>query len=296
MRITQNFSIESLLRQINLNRERISTLQRNLSTGKRINQISDDPEKIETALRYRNLLKYNSRFEENINNAAEFLTFTSNALDDSAEIVARIKELAIQGIDSTSSDEFNAIAEQVDELIQQLVNIGNTRFKDRYIFGGNNVNSPPFTMAPDLSAVNVNPDGIDGKLKVELGQGKIDQYNITGQEAYLSQVDIFQTMIDLRDAFSNQDSAALTNLIPQVDASLDQLLQTNTKVGAKINRYNLLLEQYQNEDIRLQKFLSAVEDTDVPKTIVELQSEQMALEAALKTLSQTVKISLVDFI
>lgn len=296
MRITQNYSIQSLLRQINNSRERISTLQRDLATGKRLNQISDAPEHIETALRFRTMLKYNTQFEKNINNAIEFLTFASNALNDSADIIAKIKELTIQGIDSPGGDEFDAIVEQMNELVQQLVDTGNTRFKERYIFGGSNVTTAPFTLTPDLSAVIVNPEGIDGELKVELGQGNIDRYNITGQEAFLENIDVIQTVIDMRDAFVSQDQAAIQSMLPQLDQTLDQILTTNTRAGSRINRYELLLSQYQNEDLRLQEFLSAVEDTNVPEAIVQLQGEQTALETALKAIAQTVNISLVNFI
>ncbi len=296
MRVTQNYSIQSLLRQINNSRERISTLQRDLATGKRLNQISDAPEHIETALRFRTMLKYNTQFEKNINNAIEFLTFASNALNDSADIIATIKELTIQGIDSAGGDEFDAIVEQMNELVQQLVDTGNTRFKERYIFGGSNVTTAPFTLTPDLSAVIVNPEGIDGELKVELGQGNIDRYNITGQEAFLENIDVIQTVIDMRDAFVSQDQTAIQNMLPQLDQALDQILTANTRAGSRINRYELLLSQYQNEDLRLQEFLSTVEDTNVPEAIVQLQGEQTALETALRAIAQTVNISLVNFI
>jgi len=296
MRVTQSYSTISLLRQINNTRERISTTQRDLASGKRLNQISDDPENIEAALRFRMMLKYNTQFEKNINNAIEFLTFASNALNDSADIISKVKELAIQGIDSTNNEEMDAFARQLDELVQEIVDVGNTRFKGRYVFGGANVTSPPFAIAADLSAVTVNSEGIDGDLETELGQGNIDQYNITGQDAFLGNVDTFQTIIDLRDAFVNRDTTAINNLIPDIESALDQALEANTRAGAKINRYESLLSQYQDEDLKLNEFLSNIEDTNIPEAILQLQGDQTALETALRALGRTVNISLVDFV
>ncbi len=296
MRVTQNYSIQRLLHQINRSRERISTLQRDLATGKQINQISDAPDKIETVLRYRTMLKFNHRFEENIENALDFMHFSSKTLDDAANILATVKQLAVQGADSTSEDEFDAFVKQLDELLQEMVNLGNSKFKNRYIFGGTNVVTAPFTLAPDGSQVIENPDGIDGRLQVELGQGKIDRYNVTGEEAFKKNVDVFQTLVDLRDAFKNRDIAAIHGLIDQVDQAMDQVLQSNASLGAKINRYELLLDQYRSEDVRLEAFLSSVEDTDMPRAITDLNKEQTVLETALKVLAQTVNISLVDFI
>ncbi len=295
MRITQNYSINSLLRQVNLTRERINVYQRNLATGKRINRISDDPEKIETVIRYQRMLKYNERFQNNIGAALDFMYFTSETLDQSANVIARIKELTVQGVDSINADEFDAFAKQIDQLTRKLVNLANTKFKDRYIFGGANTGKPPFTLAPDGSRVDPNPEGINGALKVELGDGKVEQYNITGEETFNNNVDIFGTLISLRDAFANQDTATISNLIPELDRALDQITEANTKVGARINRFELLEEQYRNENLRLQEFLSKVQDTDMAKTITDLQLEQTALETALRALAQTVNISLVDF-
>ena len=296
MRVTQSYSTKSLLRQINSSRERISTGQRDLASGKRLNQISDDPENIEAALRFRMMLKYNAQFEKNINNATEFLTFASNALNDSADIISRVKELTIQGIDSANDEEFDVFAKQLDELVQELVDTGNTRFKGRYIFGGANVTTPPFTMASDLSVVSVNPEGIDGALEVELGQGNIDQYNITGQEAFLGNVDTFQTIIDIRDAFINRDTTAINNLLPNLESALDQALEANTRAGAKINHYESLMSQTQDESLKLKEFLSDIEDTNMPEAILQLQGDQTALETSLRALSQTVNVSLLDFI
>ncbi len=296
MRITQSYSIQSLLRQVNNTRERISLLQRNLATGKRINQISDDPANIESVLRFRGMLQLNHRYEENLNNTIEFLTFTSNALNESADILSNIRELAIQGVDSTSADEFQAITVQVNELLQKAVDVANTKFKDRYVFGGSNVTTAPFVLAADLSTVTANPQGINGKLKAEIGSGRFDAYNVTGQEAFLENKNIFTTIITLRDALVNQDVPAIQNVISELDEALDQVLQANTRAGARINRYELLLSQYQDEDLRVQEFLSRIQDTDIAQSIVDLQGEQTSLELALKTLSQTVNISLVNFI
>ncbi len=295
MRITQKYSINSLLRQVNLTRERINVYQRNLATGKRINRISDDPEKIETVIRYKRMLKYNDRFQNNIGAALDFMYFTSETLDQSANVIARIKEITIQGVDSINGDEFDAFQKQIDQLLRKLVNLANTKFKDRYIFGGVNTDKPPFTLAPDGSRVDTNPDGIDGSLKTEIGDGKVEQYNVSGDQVFNSDVDIFGTLIALRDAFAARDSATISNLIPDLDTALDQITEANATLGAKINRFELIDEQYRNENLRLQEFLSKTEDTDMAKTITDLQMEQTALETALRALAKTVNISLVDF-
>ncbi len=296
MRVTQNYSIHSLLRQVNHTRERINTLQRDLATGKRINQISDDPYKIESVLRYRKMIKQTQRFKENINSALDFMHFTSSVLNDVGDVLASIKEIAIQGADDLQDSEFNAHANQVDELLKELVNLANKKFKDRYIFGGSNTGQTPFTINADVTAVESNPAGIDGKLRVEVGNGKIESYNISGKEVFQGKVDVFQTVLDLRNAFQNKDSAAISNAVEQLDSAISQVLEQNTRMGSKIDHFQGMLDQFDLEEVKLRSFLSKLEDTDMAKAITDLQMEQTALQTSLQVLAQTMNISLVDFI
>ncbi|HFE64569.1 MAG TPA: flagellar hook-associated protein 3 [Caldithrix sp.] len=295
MRVTQNYSIHSLLQRVSDARERIQTLQFNLATGKRINRMSDDPEHIETVLRYSNLLKNHERFEKNLKNAIDFMSISSQALDDAIDTMSHAKELAVKGVTGTNNEEWEAMAEQVNQMLKQMVDLGNTRFNGRYVFGGSYTNEQPFTLKADESKVDANSNGIDGALKTEFGDQRIEQYNVTGQDAFMGTVDVFQTLVDLRDAFKAHDDSAVQSLIDQVEQATDQIVQQNGKLGSKINRFELYLQQYQSQDVKLQEFLSGIEDTDVAKAITELQIEQTGLTTALQVLSQTLNISLVDF-
>jgi flagellar hook-associated protein 3 FlgL len=295
MRVTQNYSIHALLREVNNARERIFTLQRNLATGKRINQISDDPEHIEIVLRYQKMLKMNHRFEENINKALDFMGITSQALDDAVDILANAKEIAVQGADSLTDSEWSSYAEQVDQALHQLVDIANTTFKGRFVFGGTNTTKEPFSIAPDGSVVTANPAGIAGALKTEVGVHKIEQYNVSGQAAFQGEVDVFQLLIDLRTAFENHDASAMENLIDSLDTAMDQVAQQNANLGAKMNRFDLFLQQYQSQDVKLEEYLSHVQDTDVAQAVTDLQIQETGLQTALQVLARTVNISLVDF-
>ncbi len=295
MRVTQNYSINSLLRRVNQSRERIYLLQRNLATGKRINRISDDPEQVESVLRFRKLLKLNQRFEGNLKNALDFMGITSQALDDAVNVLSHVKEITIQAVDATNDDEWSAYAKQVDQMLKQLVDVANTRFKNRYIFGGTQTGTVPFVLAPDGSAVTANANGIDGELKTEIGEFIIEDYNISGQETFYGGVDVFQLLIDLRDAMNSQDISTVQGFIDSLDEAADQIMQQNSLLGAKMNRFEMFLQQYQTQDMKLQELLSDIEDTDMAKAISELQIHETGLNTALQVLARTLNISLVDF-
>ncbi len=295
MRITQNYSIQSILDRINNTRSRIYQLQSNLATGRRVNKISDDPEKIDTLLRYKNALKTNQLYQRNIENALEFMAWTSQALDDALNIVSSAKEIALKAGNILNDEEWSALSGQINQLLKELVDIGNTRFKDRYVFGGSYPSQQPFVLSSDESQVIVNPQGVGGKLRVEYGKSQIDTYNVSGEEAFLKDVNIFQTLIDLRNAFVNKDTNTVLGLMDKIDQSLNQLATTNGNLGAKMNRFDVYLQQYQTLEIKLQEYQSKIEDTDVAKAISDLQMAETGLTTALQVLARTLNISLVDF-
>ncbi|MFZ0389608.1 MAG: flagellar hook-associated protein FlgL [Calditrichia bacterium] len=296
MRITQNFSIGHLLQSVNSSRERIDTLSRNLATGKRINRISDDPGDISRLLQFKKSMKWNTRYGENLKNALDFMTMTSQSLDDAAGIMGQLKELAVQGADSLSGDEWTAFAEQTDQLLQEMVDLANTRFKDRYIFGGSNTGREPFLLSADGSQVTVNAHGVDGRLKAEIGYHQIESYNITGSAAFLDGTDLFQTIIKLREGFQTHDKDVVQGILEDLESGHSQLLQQNTEIGAKINRFELMLEQNVNQGMKLQELTSAVEDTDIAEAISNMQMEETGLQSALQVLSKTLNISLADYL
>jgi flagellar hook-associated protein 3 FlgL len=296
MRVSQNYNIESLLQEVNRTRTRIDKLQSNLTTGKRINKISDDPENLTALFRFKNVIKENKHYQRNIGDALNFMTSTSQALDDAVNIMMSVKESAIRGITSIGDSQWEAEANQVNQLLKEMVDIGNRMFNDRYIFGGSNTKDNPFVLSPDESQVIENPEGTNGILKIQYGNTQIEQYNVSGESAFKDNVDVFQTLIDLREAIKSRDSVAVEGLLENINQSIDQLSLQNTNIGSKINRFDLYHQQYENQDIQLQEMLSEIEDTDIAKAIMELQMEETSLNATLQVLAKTFNVSLMDFI
>jgi flagellar hook-associated protein 3 FlgL len=97
MRVSQNYNIEGLLQEVNRTRAKINKLQSNLTTGKKINKISDDPENLTALFKFKNIIKENEHYQRNIEDGLNFMTFTSQALDDAVNIMMSVKESAIRG-------------------------------------------------------------------------------------------------------------------------------------------------------------------------------------------------------
>jgi len=59
-------------------------------------------------------------------------------------VTQRLRDLCLYGANGVLSDaELRSIAEEVDELSEQLVGVGNTEYNGLYLFGGHRTGSPP---------------------------------------------------------------------------------------------------------------------------------------------------------
>jgi flagellar hook-associated protein 3 FlgL len=67
-------------------------------------------------------------------------------------------------------------------------------------------------------------------------------------------------------------------------------------VGARSNRVSQLRQGADDQILTLRSSLSGVENIDLPKTITELQMQQVAYEAALGATAKAIQPSLLDFL
>ena len=73
MRITNSMISRSMLMDLNNNLLRLSDIERQVTTGKRIAKLSDDPIGSITSIQLRSKLNRISQYQENVQSAQEYL-------------------------------------------------------------------------------------------------------------------------------------------------------------------------------------------------------------------------------
>jgi len=166
MRITDGIMMNNFRLNINRNLAGLTSLQENLSSGKRINKPSDDPVGIINSLRYRTNIVEAEEYINKIGSAKSFMETTDSALDKVTSIIHRAKELLVKAANGTNTTESRAaIAEEIDQIKDQLGVIANTTFGSKHIFSGTNVTNQPYDVANDKWIGN------DSSIALEIGVG-----------------------------------------------------------------------------------------------------------------------------
>lgn len=144
MRITNKMMTNNVLHNINNNKNLLSTLENQYSTGKKIQKPSDDPIVAVRALKLRtNLSELNQYVEKNIPDALSWMDTTESSLNVVNEILRQMNTYCNQGAnDPLTAEDRNSIVENLEQLKQHIYQEGNSNYAGRYVFSGYKTDTP----------------------------------------------------------------------------------------------------------------------------------------------------------
>jgi flagellar hook-associated protein 3 FlgL len=278
--------------QANLQRSlsKLQQISEQMSSGKVLNRPSDSPTAAVSSLAYRSQLKRSEQYQRNLGDGTAWLGMADNTLQSMVTQLQRVRQLAVSGSNGAmGSQDRAAIAEEVDQLRQSLLGLANTTYQGRSLFGGNSTS----TTAYDASGVF---QGDNGAVTRAIAPGVTLDVNVNGAATFGSGASgLFGTLAQLTDDLRT-NPANLQNDLTAIDGHLDNTLSTLGNVGARYRRLQTTKDTLDTDVVGLQQRLSDVEDVDLPKVITELQTQQMAYQAALAATSRIIQPSLVDFL
>jgi flagellar hook-associated protein 3 FlgL len=291
---------QRMLSNLQSQSRRLLALQEQLSTGLKVNSPSQGPLDARRAISARGSIAAIEQYLTNISNVGPQLEETSTTIQTTLDVFHRARELALQGGNGTNSQSNRIeIAEEVNQLLESVVSQANHQSNGRYIFGGSRTLNVPFSVTRDANGdiTAVAYEGNDEEAQVQVSQEVKVTVNETGFDAFLSQQNVFQTLIDIRDNLLAGNLDELQNArLTELDAVQDQLLQSTARVGAVQNRLERLSSDHEDFVLQLRTVLSDSIDADYAETIVNLNSETNAFEAALNATSRVIQPSLLDFL
>ncbi|HFE53067.1 MAG TPA: flagellar hook-associated protein 3 [Bacteroidetes bacterium] len=299
MRISHQQIYSAIIRSMNKPLERLTEDQIKLATGRRINKPSDDPAGAGRAVEVRSRLMAIDYFEQSVENATQWLNHVESALDHTQTILTRAKELAVQGANDTLTDEDrDALAEEIDQLLEDLVSTANSKFSDKYVFGGTETKKAPVVASRDESGkiTDVSFQSNTTGTEREIGDGEYVTLDITAQDVFGGDNGAIQALIKLRDGLRNNNPEDIRDTVDELDRALERSLNARTSVGAKINRLERRSLELQDEKLNLTQQLADLEDVDVAEVTVDLQSQEVAYRAALSVGAKLMQPSLLDYL
>lgn len=143
MRVTNSMMTNNMMSNINKNKNNLSILDEQYSTGKKIQRPSQDPIIAVRALKLRtNLSELNQYYEKNIPDAKSWMDVTESALTNINTILTSINSKCVQGAnDSLTASDRTSIVEALKQYKEQIHQEGNSNYAGRYVFTGYKTNT-----------------------------------------------------------------------------------------------------------------------------------------------------------
>ncbi len=298
-RVTQGIMVNQALADLNFQTRRLLQLQKQLATGQKVNAPSDDPLAARRAVNLRASIAKSEQYLSTISSAGPQLAESTTALQSSVSIVQRARELVLEGANGTVSQlQMNQIATEVDQLIEGMLAEANHQTNNRYIFGGTRSLNQPFlaTRDGDGKITSVSYEGNSESVAISVGDGISLEVNEPGSRAFQSSQDVFQTLIDIRDNLQAGDKDSLQARLTELSSAQDQLLLSQASLGAIQNRAETLTASTEDYVQQLQVALSDNVDADYAETVINLNAQSNAFQAALNATARVIQPSLLDFI
>ena len=306
-RVTNSMLVSDLIRTLNERMRSLGNLQNQVTTGKKVFYASDDPAAAGMILQLRNCLRQNEQFQENSDNAIAWLTSTETTLQQVNDILTQVREDAVQGSNGALSPEaMMALAEEVNAYLDNVFALSNEDYAGKSLFAGTNTKEAAFTDVRDpatgwITAVTANPAGTAGVMMRQVGTSESMQINIAGEDLFQpngagSDEDLFQVLINLRDALASGDPDMVGEAIPQVDLVKDNVSDFTALVGSKVTQLTNIQGKLLFEETNLTSQLSEQEDADLVELMTEMTLEENAYQVALNVGSMIIQPSLADFI
>lgn len=180
----------------------VAKTQLQVATGKRILTPSDDPAGAKQILDLNETLELTRQYQINADTATSRLALEDSVLDGVTNLLQRVRELAIQGNNSTlTGADRQAIARELEERLGELLGLANTRdANDEYLFAGFSTRTRPF--ATD-GAGNFTYNGDQGQRELQVGPS----YRVADGD---SGTRVFQAILNGNGTFSTSESPANT--------------------------------------------------------------------------------------
>jgi len=305
MRITTSMVQRNVLADLNNITAKLTRSQQKASSNKEISRPSDDPFNAARAMALRQSVNGTKQHQRNVQDAIGWADTTDQALSAISDSVIKARNLLVQGgSDSADQNSRDAIATELEQLLEAMKGDASATYRGSYIFSGAETATRPYAAGADDTYhgddAGLAP-GVPGIVR-EIGPGVTLTLNIVGHTVLgegqgANDDKLLDVMRDAIDHLRAGDGATVRGTdLARLDANFENLLDIQAGNGARAGRLEAALSRLAEVEETTVKQLSETEDADIAKTIIDLNSQQAAYQAALRSGASIVQASLMDFL
>jgi len=271
MIINHNMSSMYANRQLGITQADVAKNIEKLSSGQRINRAGDDASGLAVSEKMRGQIRGLNQAERNIQNGVAFIQTTEGYLQESQDIMHRLRELAVQSANGIYTDEDRM---QIQVEVSQLVDEIN-RIASHAQFNGMNILTGSFARDSAVQRVMQFQVGanMDQNEQVYIGTMTAQALGLQGAQGDTAMISI-----------ATPESA--NQAIGTLDSALKIVSKQRADLGAYQNRFEMASKGVAVAAENLQASESRIRDTDMASEMVQYTKNQILSQAGSAMLAQ----------
>jgi len=270
MIINHNMSAQYASRQLGVQGAELSKNIEKLSSGMRINKAGDDASGLAVSEKLRGQIRGLNQAERNIQNGVSFIQTAEGYLQETQDILHRLRELSVQSANGVYTQEDRA---QIQVEVSQLIDEVN-RIASHAQFNGMDLLKGDFARGGEVDGVNFQVGAnIDQSEKVYIG-------SMTAEALGISKVQGSDTDLNI----SSPEEA--NKSIGFLDTALKVVSQQRADLGAYQNRFEMAAKGVAIAAENLQAAESGIRDADMASEMVDYVKNQILTQAGSAMLAQ----------
>jgi len=296
MRINPDI-LPDLLAALNDNQQQINDDLEQISSGRSVNQPSDNPAAAAALVVNADQTSQANQFLSSISTVSGELQSADSTLNSVTTALQQAISLGVEGANGTlNASDQQALAVQVQGIQSQLINLANLAYQGNYVFAGTATSTPPYVL-DSTSSSGVTYQGNSGVNSITIGNQYTVQTNLPGSQLFSSSSNnVFQAIQDLITGLQSGNATAISTAVGELTNASNYIDQQRVFYGNTISQLNAQTTYLNSETTQLSQQQNTLEAADMPAVISNLESAQVSRQATLESMSNTLQNNLFNYL
>jgi flagellar hook-associated protein 3 FlgL len=296
MRVNPNM-VPDILADLQQSQTAVNTTLQEVATGKSVNVPSDNPaasaDMVQNTIETANVDQYT----QNVSTTLSMVQTADSSLGSVVTSLTQAISLGTEGANGTNNTaNMQAIATQVQGILQGVVSQANTSYQGTYLFGGTETSSTPYT-ANSSSPTGYTYNGNSDSNSVAVGDDMNVQVNLPGSQIFSnSSSDVIGSLSSLVSALQSGNSSQIQTATTAVSTALNYVAQQRVFYGNAESQLNSQETSLQQETVSLTSQQTSLVDVDEAQAATELSQAETANNAAEAAAAKVLPDTLLNFL
>jgi flagellar hook-associated protein 3 FlgL len=296
MRINPSM-VNNILSELQQTQATLNTALQQVSTGKSVNAPSDNP--AASADMVANTIETGQvdQYTQNVSGVLSMMQTADSSLGSVVSALTQAVSLGTQGANgTTNSSNQQALAQQVQSILQSVAAQANTSYQGSFLFGGTNSTTTPYT-ADSSSASGYTYNGNDDTNSVAVGDQLNVQVNLPGSQIFSnSSNDVLGSLNSLVSALQNGNSTDIQTATTAVSSALNYVSTQRVFYGDAESQLNSQETYLQQETVSLSSQQTSLVGVNLAQAATELTQAQTANSAAMAAAGKILPDTLLNYL